>query len=81
MANWREENSVKEINSKMETWANNGYQNINYMQLEIRISGADRLWKTIYDKAYNGATNISEGFKTWREVAIFLSGMRKALKI
>lgn len=46
-------------------------------QFEIKISGIDPKWKTVY----KNNSNISEGFKTWREVAIFLSGFRKALMI
>ena len=83
--NWREEkqraeNSLKELNNNLRFTKAAHY--------EIRFNGKGRLWKTLYEVGFVKAEpkipsviNISEGFKTWREVAIFLSGMRKALKI
>lgn len=76
--NWREEkqraeNSLTEINKNL----NIKSQYRNTYTYEIKTSGKQRLWKTIY----LANQNISEGFRTWREVAIFLSGFRKALMI
>lgn len=70
--NWREEKQRAEIL----------IQELNSLDImtelyRIEIAGAGRLWKSVW----KGKQNISEGFKTWREIAIFLSGFRKALGI
>jgi hypothetical protein len=86
MSSWREEkqraeNSLTELNNKYE-------EVLPYKELLIELNGKGRLWKTVYERVLikiepkiESKHNISEGFRTWREVAIFLSGMRRALKI
>lgn len=43
---------------------------------EIVSSGRKPTWETIYVIRKGFRTSLSEGFKTWKEVRVFLSGMR-----
>jgi hypothetical protein len=72
MNTWREEKQLVEISLKL-------IKEIIWPQvnLEVRTSGSGRLWKSVYK---NG-TNISEGYKTWHEVSVFISGLRRGLGI
>jgi hypothetical protein len=49
----------------------------NEVKLSIKIHGSNPQWKTIW----RGNSSFSEGFATWKEVRIYLSGMKGILQI
>jgi hypothetical protein len=50
---------------------------LNEVKLSIKIHGSNPQWKTIW----KGNSSFSEGFASWKEVRIYLSGMRGLLKL
>jgi hypothetical protein len=44
-------------------------------KLSVKESGLEPRWKTVF----KGKSSLSEGFATWKEVRIYLSGMRASI--
>lgn len=77
---------IEDINSIIKSkiaviwWATESIREEQYDKrfLSIRQSGVSPRWKTIFSGQGN---NISEGYATWKELEVFLRGLRRGVTL